>query len=215
MLFPFVKWFGFGFSSDVQPTYLIFALIFIIICGVNNKIVINHLQMRLIIIIFIGVIVGSLATLIVNDFIMDEVLSFSVIQLVVAYIGFIINVIATSNMLRIQRGINENLIKIAIIAYLLIGITQKYINPLFLSTWVSNLRTNSWRGVTSLASEPSFYGYVCIFLMILAIEFKNGSYLYITCLMIQILVLCAQTGQSASGQGVIKSRKLVLPHKVS
>ncbi len=90
-------------------------------------------------------------------------------------------------------GIRENWLKGIILLWLFVGLMQTFVDRRFLSFLVSNFRTTDNRGVVSLASEPSFYGYVMAFFFVLANEFKRHRLLYQGICVFQIVAL----GQSA------------------
>lgn len=62
-----------------------------------------------------------------------------------------------------DKGFNENKIKKIINIYLIVGIIQKFGYRQFAYELLGNARTTVNRGVISLTSEPSFYGYMCVF----------------------------------------------------
>ena len=91
--------------------------------------------------------------------------------------------------LKERHGIREPWIKNIINLWLIIGIIQKYVWSSFGHTFVSNARTTANRGVISLASEPSFYGYMCFFMLLFAIKFETKKLFYILNLLFQIICL--------------------------
>ena len=81
-----------------------------------------------------------------------------------------------------------------ILLWLAAGIIELFF-PSFMQIIAPGARTTSVRGVTSLAMEPSFYGYTCLFFMILAARFKTGRVTYCALCVFQIVFLA----QSAVG----------------
>lgn len=101
--------------------------------------------------------------------------------------------IATLQVLRKQGGLKENWIKLAIWIWFIVGFIQKYFYPQFGYFLLTNARTQVHRGVISLASEPSFYGYMCIFFAVIAMEFERYKKLYIGLCIIQIVLFAASS----------------------
>lgn len=96
--------------------------------------------------------------------------------------------IATYYVMKAQNGLKEKWIKLATWIWFIVGFVQKYIYSEFGYALLSHARTRENRGVISLASEPSFYGYMCIFLAILAIDFRKYRAFYLLLDFIQIVV---------------------------
>lgn len=84
----------------------------------------------------------------------------------------------------------EKFLKYSINIWLLVGLTEKFFDRYFIKFLISDVRTSTTRGVTGLAPEPTFYGIICIFFMILVIEtFQKNKKLYILNLLFQIFYL--------------------------
>lgn len=93
-----------------------------------------------------------------------------------------------------SRGkVNEILIKMAIWIWLIVGVVQMWIIPDFASTFVMRQTTDLTRGVVSLATEPSAYGYICLFLLLFAWNFKKRRMFYMGLVLLQILGLAQST----------------------
>ncbi len=182
--FPFVKWMGVGFSSDVQPLYLVAAGVVILFYGIRKKIRINQQLKNLYIFLMIGLFTGAIFTLINNGFTLEGVPRY-----IVTYVGLIINTLAAYLIIEKDGGIDENILKIAICVYLAVGLIQRLFLSDFMYVWISNARTSGIRGVISLTSEPSFYGYMCVFFMILSREFGKHKYLFLLLNLFQIIIL--------------------------
>lgn len=86
-------------------------------------------------------------------------------------------------------GFNERYIKISINIYLIIALIQKYVKADFLYEIIAGTRTTANRGVISLTAEPSFYAYICFFLLFFVYDFKKRKILYIINLIFQIVFL--------------------------
>ena len=110
------------------------------------------------------------------------------IRYLATYISLILVSCFTYLICKENEGFEEGRIKKVINIYLIVGIIQLF-QTNFLHGIVSNARTTGNRGVISLASEPSFYGYMCIFFLILALDFKKNRNIYIINLLFQICFL--------------------------
>lgn len=89
-----------------------------------------------------------------------------------------------------NRGrINEVWIKAAIWIWLFVGAIQMWIKPDFAARFVMRQTTDMTRGVVSLATEPSAYGYYCLFLLLLIWGFQKNRLLYTGLVILQILGL--------------------------
>lgn len=181
--FSFIKWFGIGnYSSDIQPYCMIFAILIIARLSIKEKLLINIKLWNLYMWICVAMGVATIFTIIDGTF-------SGVLRYIATYVSLIAISYCSYYFCKRNNGIKEKYIKIIINAYLVVGIIQYFVNRTFLYSFVSNARTTSNRGVISLASEPSFYGYVCIFLLILVLDFKENKKFYSINLLIQILFL--------------------------
>lgn len=181
--FPFVKWLGIGGSSDVQPYCLIVTILFLIYYTVaGKKIVINRGIFNFYKVVVLGIFVGLAATLITGGSLTRSV------RYLATYMSVILISLFAYLICKKNKGFDEQQIKIVINVYLVVGIIQRFWGD-FLYVFIANARTTENRGVVGLASEPSFYGYTCIFLMILALDFKKNKVFYLVNLLFQICLL--------------------------
>ena len=88
----------------------------------------------------------------------------------------------------------EVLIKISTVVYFLVGVIQISFNQKFMSSLVNRMTTTENRGITSLSVEPTFYGLICLFLLIIffTTDIRNKN-IYIALLVIQIIFLAQST----------------------
>lgn len=96
-------------------------------------------------------------------------------------------------MFKRQRGLQELWLKIIIWIWFIVGIIQKYFISDFGYFLLSATRRDNSRGVLSLAAEPSFYGYICFFFLLFALEFKRFRWVYVACLVYQIVFLATSS----------------------
>lgn len=165
--------------SDTQPYAFIMACV---CCLVLGKVKIPRSLFNML--WAYGLIaIGTAFTLIVAD--PSE--KFLVLRKVFNYISLFVVSMTVYNVLLINNGVNENWEKLFISVWFIVGAIQTYINPTFMMRFVSNARTSGARGVMGLASEPSFYGYMMIFFLMVASQFnKNKRFFQIVCI-IQIV----------------------------
>ena len=184
--FPFVSLIN--THTDLQPYALIFSIIYLILLSFTNGCTFPK-SLSGILIVFTGATFILLLSLIFVDNL------FVLIKAYASYLSIFAITFATYNILRIDGGVDEGLVKAFIIIWLVIGLVQTFINRRFLLFIVPLLRTTESRGVAGVFSEPSFYGYMCFFAMLLAMDFKKNKIVYISLLLFQI-VFIAQSSVS-------------------
>jgi len=178
--FPFINWIGIGGSSDIQPYCMIITFFLLIQYGLEKKIILNRKIANFYAVVVLGIVCGLIATVVTSGF------EFSTsIRYLATYISLILVSCYTYLICKNNEGFDEKKIKIVINIYLVVGIIQLFQRE-FLYGIISNARTTGNRGVVSLTSEPSFYGYMCVFFMILVLDFKKNRNLYIINLLLQI-----------------------------
>ncbi len=93
-------------------------------------------------------------------------------------------------LLKYQYDLFEKFLKITTFIYLFVGLVQMYFYKNFMSFLLSRMTTTEDRGVTSLTPEPTFYGIVCLFLILIfsTLDIK-GKYKYILLLLFQIIFI--------------------------
>lgn len=101
--------------------------------------------------------------------------------------------IAVYQMLKEQGGLKEDWIKLAVWIWFAVGMIQRFVDRSFAYGLLSLPRTSADRGVVSLSGEPSFYGYMCIFFLLFAMEFKKHKLFYMAMLLFQIVFLAMST----------------------
>ena len=181
--FPFINWLGIGGNSDIQPYCMIITLLLLIYYSIKRKIVVNRSIMGFYVLIIIGLFMGVVMTLIWDGLALSRS-----VRYLATYISLILVSCFTYLLCRENGGLEESKIKKIINIYLIVGIIQLFYKN-FLYGFIANPRTTGNRGVISLTSEPSFYGYMCIFFLILALDFKKNRNIYIINLLFQICIL--------------------------
>lgn len=178
--FPFVSFINLG--TDIQPYAFILSVVIIFI----NK---SHKIPKKL----LSVLVVSVFSVFV--LFLDERFGFLQIRSVYNYVS--LGVISYASYLAFNKinYINEKVMKILINSWFLIGLIQKFLYPGFLMFLVAGDRTSLTRGITNLTSEPSFYGYMLMFAMLFALDFREKRNFYVINLIIQLLFF----SQSAIG----------------
>lgn len=176
--FPFLK--IIPIASDMQPYALVFAIVYLLFAG---KVFISEFHIKLSPVLLIVFFMLMVPALFVNTTVWIGMLrkSFN-------YISFFFVSLAVYNSLKRTNGLNEKLVKCFICLWSLVSLIQLTYNKYFLSVLVSNFRTSPTRGVNGLASEPSFYGYMAIFFLILSYNFKKQKRFYQVQCVLQIVI---------------------------
>ncbi len=178
--FPFIAFVNIG--TDMQPYAFLIATVYIIFNTSLKSKWFDYTQIFFLCYVAILLVLSMTS----NEY-------FTIIRSFFNYISVSIISLAVYISLKQNNGINEYYIKAFIIIWLLIGMIQLFVDRSFLGTIISNFRTSSTRGVCSLASEPSFYGYISFFFLIISYQFKNNRIIYILLSIFQIVVLAQST----------------------
>jgi len=168
--------------SDMQPLALIVAVVYLIVYGGKMRLPDFH-RRTFWIFAFAAVIAVANPTF-------DRMMSTMLLaRKTYNYAAVFLISLAMAGSLERTKGLKEGWIKLMILLWLFVGVMQTLVDREFLRFLISNYRTSTDRGVTSLASEPSFYGYVMVFFFVLASEFKQGKRFYQILCLAQILLL--------------------------
>lgn len=177
--FPFIQ-FVIYIGSDTQPTGLLAALAIIVVYFLQKKMGVPQRFGLL----GAGVLLaGALAV-----FGLLNINLYDTLRAYFGYLSLLVIPLAAYLLFQIRGGVNERLIKIIIWIWFIVGFVQKYINSSFLYDILSRHVTNEARGVVSLSSEPSAYGYMCLFMLLFVVKFEKNTLLYAANLLIQIVV---------------------------
>lgn len=181
--FPFISLTG-NSSHDVQPYCLVYTIFLFAIECVCGGIRVNKTMRNLYLTIILGIVMGMLVTIILNGFNFSGVLRYLATYCGLILISYMSYTICVKN-----NGLDEKLIKACINIWLIVGMIQLFMPGEVISAIVANARTSNNRGVVSMASEPSFYGYMCIFLGLFVLEFSSQRVIYMINLLFQIIFL--------------------------
>lgn len=176
--FPFIQ-FVIYIGSDTQPTGAIVAFAVVTVYCIQKRVRVSR---RFGLLGAMVLLAGALAVwglLWVN--------MYDTLRAYFSYISLLVIPLAAYLIFQRRGGVNERLVKIIIWIWFIVGFVQKYINSSFLYDILSRHVTNEARGVVSLSSEPSAYGYMCMFMLLFVVQFKKNRLLYAVNLLIQIV----------------------------
>jgi len=176
--FPFI---GFNIGTDTQPFALLAAFLLLLLN--KNKIKIYG-RSCLLILLFVLIPMSIVSILLIGPL--------AVFKRLFSYLSIIIIPLAVYNSFN-KQSYYEHLIKAFIIVWFVVGLIQTFITPSFLTFMIPLYRTTTNRGVSGLASEPSFYGYMCLFFIIIAFRFKRHKALFVVLNIIQIVFFAQST----------------------
>lgn len=178
-LIPYITFFNFG--TDLQPWAMLVAIAELIFFMVKSegKLFLSRKQMLIYAICIVAIIVVC---------VFGENL-YAGFRDSLAYITIICISLSSFFIFSYADGLNEKLVKVIIWIYFVVAFVQKYLYSDFLYFMIAGHRTTSNRGVPALTAEPSFYGYICVFLMFFVYDFKRGRLFYWAMLLVQIILL--------------------------
>lgn len=177
--FPYIKIFP---KVDTQPTALLIGIIIFIVHFFKNSKFPKKLM---------GILVICLITLFFINF--KDI--YSSLRGILNYwsvliISFV--VYKTFNEKLLNEELSNKLLKFSINIWLISGLIEKFYDRYFFEGLISGIRTTATRGVNGLAPEPTFYGIMCVFFMIVIVETfenKKEKIIYIGNLLFQIFYL--------------------------
>lgn len=184
VFFPYLK--ITPYKTDTQPGALIVSIFIIFVYAIIKK---WKLPWKLFPLLFV-------ACFSVFILLLDGITEYGV-RSVGGYISVPIITYATYIILKKDRGINNQTIKIIIIIWGIIGLVQTMFDPFFMTSIISNVRTNvGVRGVTGLAVEPTYYGqmmYFLLFYVLLFFENKWDKAIFLIICLLQIVFFAKST----------------------
>ncbi|MDA8949885.1 hypothetical protein N9H70_04355 [Pseudomonadales bacterium] len=177
LCFPYVTPISFG--TDVQPWGVFFAIV------LSTILLFKGYRFKSIFILFFAPVIASVLLFPFSDH------PFSATRSIAGYISIALIPLVFHYMLRSNYENTIKFLKFAVIVYLAVALIQTFVDANFLS-FVLNRMVGSGgaRGVNSLSSEPTFYGLICLFLLLTvsALEMTHKNK-YICLLLFQIIFL--------------------------
>lgn len=147
--FPYIK--ILPMNTDTQP-YAAIVCFFVFIIKFNNKM--NKSIVWLLILLILSLTIGILS--LASSFFRDIFGFFSVFIICYSALFFLET-----------RGFNEKLFYFFSLIWIIVGIVQLILDRSFLSFLLPSMRTSDTRGVTSLAVEPSYFGIILLFFILI------------------------------------------------
>lgn len=177
--FPFV---GPNIGSDMQPFALVAAVFLLII---YRRIVIPYK---------IWIYSSILIIALISVYSVVYVPLLDVIKRLFSYISLIMIYVASYTVYNKENFFDfEKKSKIYNCIWALVGGVQYYFINDFLTFLVPLSRTTESRGVCSLASEPSFYGYMCFLFFVFALSYKKHKIIFCLLSFIQTIFFAQST----------------------
>jgi hypothetical protein len=177
LFFPYVTPVSFG--TDIQPWGIILTTVFLTI------ILFRGYKIKKILIFLLAPMILSVALFPFEDN------QFSAIRSIAGYFTIALIPILFYYALKRHYEITVTFLKLAVVVYLFVGIVQFLFDHSFMTFLLSRGGGyDASRGVLSLSTEPTFYGLICLFLILTfsALETSN-KYKYIYLLLFQIIFL--------------------------
>lgn len=177
--FPFI---GFNLGTDMQPLALMLGIL-VFLQNKEKKIYEGKY------LVMFAICLGALVA-----YSMLVVPPFQVVKRIFSYLSILIIPLAVYNMKDYQSNHKfEKRVKIYINIWFFVGMIQTFLYRNFAIFLIPLSRTSDNRGVVGLASEPSFYGYMCCFMLLLTLDFKKHRKIYILNLLVQLLIFAQST----------------------
>lgn len=173
---------GFSFGTDIQPYALIFAVV-VIFLNFRSRIPKSFVELSVLflsvamVVFFLSILLGASP--------------FECVRSLLNYVSVSIIPIATFFYLQARNGLNELFIKICLLVWLAFALVQMFISKDIGSFLLADMRTSDSRGVNSLFNEPSFYGYSCIFALIIVQTFKRHRWIFTGILIVELVFFAA------------------------
>jgi len=176
LFFPYIKIFGYGFSTDTQPFFTLFALIILLLKIKKLEIPTNFILLLPIIIFlflyFVFFFIKEINQNSINNLFSGD--NFKFLRFIFNYLSFPLIYLAC-----VQLKFSKKKISIffyfAVVIWFLVALIQKYIDPSFLQNLLDFPRgiNAANRGVNSLAPEPSIFSIQSVFLLLISLSLKT------------------------------------------
>lgn len=169
---------------DVKPFCMILA--FVILVLYPEKIIVSSFFVHMLFIVIISTVIFIFQLVLISAGKNGDI--FLAARKAANYISLFVISLTGFNIFVQQDGINEAVVKRMIILWTVAGIAE-LIYPQLMQIVTPGARTTISRGVTGLAMEPSFYGYMAFFFLIFALDFKTERIKYSALTLLQIILL--------------------------
>lgn len=190
--FPFVKLIPIGLNLDTQPWAVLFSAVYVagIFVTRYGKVKLPKLYCYVLVLACLNVVLVILfSRFLPYDSQLNESGNQYTIMRNLISVASMLCITLASYLVHNKYGIQEKICKIIINIWFATALIQKYVIPEFMYSLIANARTSSNRGVLGYASEPSFYGYMCLLMLLFVYDFQKDRFLYFTIIMLQLIVL--------------------------
>lgn len=190
--FPFFKFIPINMNLDTQPWAVLFSAVYVVgalimRCG---KVKLPRHYFYVLVIACLNVLFVILfSRFLPYNIVLNESGNLYTIMRNLMSIVSMLCITLASYIVHTNCDFHEKLCKIIINIWFVTALIQKYIIPEFMYSAIANARTSSNRGVLGYASEPAFYGYMCLLLLLFVYDFQKNNTLYFIIIMIQLIVL--------------------------
>lgn len=174
--FPYITFYSFG--SDIQPWSILTIALMSLLLFFNNVKFSNTL-----VFLFLPFFYAFFLVFVSTDYM-------SAIRSLLGYLTVGLVPLVFYLILEKHYKLFVKFLKILTITYLIVGVVQLLVYEQFMSFLLNRNSTTDSRGVVSLVTEPTFYGIVCLFLILLFVALnikEKKKYIYL--LLFQIVVL--------------------------
>lgn len=168
IFFPFVQ--IVPLPTDIQPYAMMFSIILLFMFFLHDSKIKFPIEiMMLLPPLLLSIIIGA------YEF------NFNSIRGAANYISLFCIALATYNALETEKTFSDWTLKTAVWIWLVIGLVQKFIYPKFMTflLYMGRGSAEGGRGVISLAPEPTFYGIICIFFLLLNFHYHNNKWILV------------------------------------
>jgi len=176
--FPYIQVIYIPGTGDTQPFSILFAFFVCFTYLLKTK----SFSVPKIYIIPLIVFFFSLIVFLFSTFSTE-----AAIRSLVGYLSLFLIGVATHIYLKENNGISDKYIKTVILIWFIVGAIQTFVYPNFLAFLLPRASTTFSRGVVGLATEPSYYGTVGVFLFFYSL-FKLKSLKYTLLTLFQIII---------------------------
>ena len=176
LYFPYITPVSFG--TDIQPWGVLLATVF------STILFLSGYKFKK---IFISLLIPIIFSLLLFPFQDNQ---FSSIRSIAGYFTIGLTPLVFHYTLKNHYKITVKFLKLSVILYLVVGLVQTFFDANFMTFLLNRSAAGGGRGVVSLSSEPTFYGLICLFLILTlsALETSN-KLIYIALLLFQIVFI--------------------------
>lgn len=178
-LFPYVSFIKFG--TDIQPWGLIISLM--------HCCLIFYYSLKIKRIFLYPLIVLNFAFV----FLIFSKNYFEGLRSFLGYMSFFFIPLAFFHALKNRMFLFIKILKSTTVIYLIAAFIQQFSNVNIFNSILNRVSTTAERGVTSLAPEPTFYGIICIFFLLIFLKLNIKNKLFYEFLIIFQIVFLARS----------------------